>query len=126
MRTPFHRGYVVRVGDSVMWYCNECRSEFEDPKVEVELHTEVDGERREYFEVCPICGSGDFEEEETCALCDLDKPHLSMHGGRCICEDCVESIAKDLNAIRDRMHRENISYSRAERIIQDIAEEIWN
>lgn len=126
MRTYLRCGDVVPLGGAVMWYCNECRSEFEDPKVEVELHSEVDGKREEYFEVCPICGSEDFEEEETCALCDLDKPHLTDCGGKYICEDCIDKVAEELNAIRDRMHTKDISYSRAEMIIQDIVEVIWS
>lgn len=46
-----------------MYRCNDCGEEFDDPATHEERHPEVEW-GSEFWEVCPCCGSCDFEEIE--------------------------------------------------------------
>ena len=52
-----------------MYYCLDCNEEFEEPNYIVEPHHEIDAPFVEKFGICPICGSGDYEEMEQCDIC---------------------------------------------------------
>jgi DNA-directed RNA polymerase subunit RPC12/RpoP len=45
-----------------MYRCNDCKWEFDEPHREVEIHWEVPPPNKEYFYLCPICKSDDYEE----------------------------------------------------------------
>lgn len=112
-----------------MFYCNECKHEFEEPKTIYEWHSELNGmggNKCEEFTVCPICESDDFEEEDVCDFCNDPRPKTIEVGRRCICESCLDEISSGLIYMRNTMHETyKFKYSECEGIIQDIAEVIW-
>lgn len=111
-----------------MYYCNDCKHEFEDPKMECELHGELagmGGEKYEYFSVCPICGSEDIEEEEVCDLCKNYRPKLIPIGGKWICKECDDWVWEKLRTVTDDTAKHfDISNSDAEKIVSEISEEL--
>ena len=59
-----------------MWYCNDCKSEFEEPQRTRESFEEFYGVSHlfpdnHYFihETCPKCGSDEIEEMRECDYC---------------------------------------------------------
>lgn len=59
-----------------MYYCMNCKNEFEEPKIEKTTYEEFYGVENEFaehhsmnLEVCPYCGADEFEEMTTCDRC---------------------------------------------------------
>lgn len=87
-----------------MFYCDNCKNEFEEPKKEkttYEAYYGVDDKFADKHEMslekCPYCGSEDFEEMPTCDRCgefccehDLVDTETSVGGdiGN-LCPDCA-------------------------------------
>lgn len=68
--------------------CNNCESEFDDPRVLAEPAGEYFGTPGYvHIEVCPICGSDDIEESARCPICGTN-----MLKSEDCCHECVEWI----------------------------------
>ena len=109
------------------YYCNTCGAEFDEPKKERELHTELDeGNRWEEFYVCPECGEMDFVEMETCDCCRERKPSTELLGGKNVCDDCRLWVVRKLGEIFDEATGEfDMDYMDAKKIVLDIASEMF-
>lgn len=86
-----------------MYYCENCKSEFEEPikeKTSFENYYGVDhlfSDSHDFtLEKCPHCGSEEIEEMKTCERCGefcryedlLDTEELARGGIGDICPDC--------------------------------------
>ena len=52
-----------------MYFCNECKEQFEEPRLMSDTHYEVDTRTDEIYSVCPYCASSDYEEMVSCLCC---------------------------------------------------------
>lgn len=67
-----------------MYYCNECKTMFENPGVESEFQGERGHGGEVEYPVCPNCKSDDFEKAGECAICgEYVEPESD------ICESCL-------------------------------------
>ena len=88
-----------------MWYCNNCYSEFEEPKRKIISFEEYYGvdhlfpdRHRMDLLVCPNCGDDDIEEMKTCDRCGEwnrednleDTEELAGGGIGYLCPQCIE------------------------------------
>lgn len=86
-----------------MYYCENCREEFDEPRIEkttyedfYEIGAEFPNKTEMNLEKCPYCGSDEFEEMtkceqcgEYCRECDLlDTEELNGGGVGVLCPDC--------------------------------------
>ena len=86
-----------------MYYCNDCKSEFEELKMEKTTFEDFYGVSNLFptshectLKSCPHCGSDDFEEMETCDRCGeyipsellIDTEEYVGGGIGYLCEDC--------------------------------------
>lgn len=87
-----------------MYYCNDCKEEFDTPKMEKTTFEEFYGVSNLFptshectLKSCPRCGSDDIEEMETCDKCgeyclecDLTDTDEMVGGGiGYLCPDCL-------------------------------------
>lgn len=88
-----------------MFYCNDCKNEFEEPKKEKTNYEEYYGvndkfaDKHEMFlEKCPHCDSDNIEEMKECARCEeffreddlTDTEGLVGGGIGDLCFDCMQ------------------------------------
>jgi len=87
-------------------YCNNCHKQFLAPKESNHLHIEVTERDREYFGVCPHCGSSDYEEMKLCELCAT-----SVKSSEDYCEEHKEFVIDLMVGVMDSLYK----YSFADR-----------
>lgn len=90
-----------------MFYCRNCKNEFEEPKICQTSYEEHYGCTHLFadthtmtIEECPYCKSDDFEEMkkcdncgEYCRECDLQDTEQFINGGvGCLCYDCLNDM----------------------------------
>lgn len=113
-----------------MWFCNECDCEFDEPRETSDFHAELagmGGDCSEPMYVCPNCGSDDIELMEECDLCHEPARETIWFGDFEVCDDCRCRIEGKLNEVKYFVQAEfDIDdYNKAERLIGEIAEELW-
>ena len=87
-----------------MYYCENCKNEFIEPKVEKTTYEEMCGVYGEFanhnelsLEFCPYCHSDDFEEMKACDKCGeycpdeylTDTEEMVGGGIGYLCPDCL-------------------------------------
>lgn len=76
-----------------MYKCRCCNHKFYE--WEQETHREKhDDYYSEYFDVCPVCGSNDYEETLYCKICGEEFLKEELYGGK-VCEDCIDEFVPD-------------------------------
>lgn len=85
-----------------MFYCNECKEEFEQGTRVSQLHNEVDTRQYETFYLCPYCSSEDFEEMDTCDC------GASIKSSEDYCSNCKETINAHLSEMVNEMETSRI------------------
>ena len=103
-----------------MYICNDCGSEFEDPKLERERLGEYWGAPAwETWGVCPSCGSTEIEMEDTCPMCN---EHYKPNGNN-FCDTCItivsEAFQKTINDLSKEFKKEHII-----EIMEDLIDEM--
>lgn len=54
-----------------MYFCENCRQTFENPKQEKEIHLELDSKDEEIFGICPYCHSTFYTDDIVeCEVCE--------------------------------------------------------
>lgn len=87
-----------------MYICEKCGEVFEEPKV---IGSDVDR-----GEVCPGCGSDDFDEAYQCALCGEWVASDKIHGYRpYVCDDCIADYRYDLDTLMKATENETFDFS---------------
>ena len=76
-----------------LYYCTDCGSTFDEPKVIREKHG-FDRPPYEYLNVCPECGSSDIDLSADCKVCGETKAVSKMFfiNGAYYCSDCFDQI----------------------------------
>lgn len=76
-----------------MYKCRNCNHVFEEgeQKRHVEHHEDC---YTEYFDLCPVCGSEDFDETLYCKICGGEFLKEELYGGK-ICEDCIDEFVPE-------------------------------
>lgn len=109
------------------YYCHDCGSIFEEP-VEIVEDPSPRGVGLPpgviVTEVCPVCGSGWFNEAERCPSCgDWHKPNTGLSA---LCPDCKAHIDAAIDEcicwVRDQDHR--LDYDKAKTIVHLYLEDI--
>ena len=82
-----------------MNYCNNCKKDFDEPVEYSNIHSEVTERDREYFAVCPNCGSSDYQEMEQCPCREeYVAPFPRNKWG--ICESCRTALDFEIAEIK--------------------------
>ena len=80
-----------------MYKCNRCGYLFDEPNVVVERHRELDFMDAEYIDMCPNCGSGNYEEAYPCEMCG---EYHSNDGP--LCGDCREDLIYSIRELGNK------------------------
>lgn len=107
------------------WYkCNECGlvHHFRELTEKKQFHPEAAEDGRVPFEIslaCPVCGSDDLYQLETCRICG--KPITNWTGD--ICRDCFNAILKSIESCVEERKGEGIELTDA---IQEAHDELFH
>lgn len=102
-----------------MYKCENCGEEFEDPNNVEDFSSEYFGRMvTHYTNVCPCCGSDDFQEMDKCEICEEYIP-----AGEVICENCKELVDGFVSEIRGKAREKSIIHRlNFDELITQIAE----
>lgn len=91
-----------------MYYCNDCKREFKEPKIKSVNAEDYYGISEQFLStnyineaLCPYCDSDDYEKMEKCSMCDEYFRHDDLinteglaNGDRgYVCEDCLKDLS---------------------------------
>ena len=73
-----------------MWYCLNCKSEFEEPRSEINYVVFDPYPMGYHMSSCPHCGWDDFVEAIECNGCgkNIVGEYIKTTNDECYCEDC--------------------------------------
>lgn len=87
-----------------MYKCLNCGETFSSPDSVRDFESEYFGRTvTHYMNVCPSCGSDDFEEMDKCEICGE-----YIDAGSCLCENCKELIGDLASEIRGKVREKAI------------------
>ena len=91
----------------MMYFCLDCEEYFEEPRMEKEFHSELNGmggRTYEEYGVCPKCGSEDIEEcRDKCDICGAEVHSTKMVGSFDLCPDCYKKLGDILKETVDKI-----------------------
>lgn len=80
--------------------CAECGEIFTIPRI----RRDDGGDRGEDWQVCPACGSDDYEEVGCCHYCREFKPMAENHDLRDgVCDDCLKKAELEYQATMETL-----------------------
>ena len=104
-----------------MYFCNECKGTFEEPKETEDFTSEYWGAVVHHTTtVCPFCGSEEIDEMNKCDICGE-----YIAPGVCICENCQGLIHDIVNETRRKANYTALRFKlNFEELMYHIAEEL--
>lgn len=84
--------------------CNDCKQTFQTPGVATVIHFEVTERDREYFAVCPHCGSSDWEAMRTCEICT--RPVMP---GEDYCQEHKDMVIDLMAELFDKVYKDSFA-----------------
>ena len=81
------------------FYCNRCKSIFVSPAMTSSSFSHGFGVEEEFAEVCPLCGSPDFDDAVPCANTTCNVGY--MRSGEHLCPACRYDLKKRVIAFFD-------------------------
>lgn len=85
-----------------MYYCEDCKSYFEDPKIEFFQDVETWNQSHKFL--CPICNGDDFEEAIKCESCNQHTNKSESVNG--ICTECQLKIQKQAREFFEKFNEQ--------------------
>lgn len=85
-----------------MYYCEDCKSYFEDPKIEFFQDVETWNQSHKFL--CPICNGEDFEEAVKCESCNQRTNKSEAVSGLCV--ECQAKIQKEAREFFEKFNEQ--------------------
>lgn len=102
-----------------MYKCNKCGEVFDEPESREETLS-YDPVYKEYYNVCPYCGSEDFEDATLCSVCGNEYITDGDY-----CEFCKSEMSERISKLITETEREyNADYKTVKDMFLEIAEDM--
>ena len=90
-----------------MWWCNTCKEYFDEPEIQWEHHSELNGMGGiidEEYCVCPVCHDYDIDEcKDKCDSCKQTVHETKYVGNFELCFDCWEKLRDIMSETADKI-----------------------
>lgn len=98
-----------------MYYCRNCKREFDVPQGYHEYYTESIAK---WEEGCPDCKSTEYDELKRCSRCGEIVPESELTEG--MCPACEKEIQEKVNSFFRQFNEEEINYIYESGILEGI------